>query len=60
MPVGNNSVSFYKQRRVVTYLDGLQAKVNALQELQSATREELCRRRTLLPSVLDRALKGEL
>ena len=28
--------------------------------LQSATGEELRRRRTLLPSVLDRAFKGEL
>jgi len=35
------------------FLDGLQAKVNALRELQSATGEEL-------PSVLDRAFKGEL
>ena len=37
----------------------LQAKVNALRQLQSATGEEL-RLRTLLPSVLDRAFKGEL
>jgi len=35
----------------------LQAKVNALIELQSATGEELD---ALLPSVLDRAFKGEL
>ena len=32
----------------------------SLRELQSATGEELRRRRTLLPSVLDRAFKGEL
>ena len=38
-------------------LDGLQAKFNALRELQSATGEELS---ALLPSVLDRAFKGEL
>ncbi len=31
--------------------------VNALRELQSQTQEELS---TLLPSVLDRAFKGEL
>jgi len=39
-----------------------QAKVNALRELQSATGEELRPffGRTLLPSVLDRAFKGEL
>ncbi len=35
----------------------LQAKVNALQELQSAGGEELS---ALMPSVLDRAFKGEL
>jgi len=35
-------------------------KANALRELQSATGEELRRRRTLLPSVLDKAFKGEL
>jgi hypothetical protein len=34
-----------------------QAKVNALRELQSQTGEELD---ALLPSVLDRAFKGEL
>ena len=33
------------------------AKVNALRELQSASGEELS---ALLPSVLDRAFKGEL
>jgi len=42
---------------IVAYLDGLQAKVNVLRELQSATGEELS---ALLPSVLDRAFKEEL
>jgi len=46
-----------EQRRIVAYLDGLQAKVNALRELQSASGEELS---ALLPSVLDKAFKGEL
>jgi type I restriction enzyme, S subunit len=46
-----------EQRRIVAYLDGLQAKVNALRELQSASGEELS---ALMPSVLDRAFKGEL
>ncbi len=46
-----------EQRRIVAYLDGLQAKVNALRVLQSASGEELG---ALLPSVLDRAFKGEL
>ena len=40
-----------------TYLDDLQARVNALRALQSQTQEEL---HALLPSVLDRAFKGEL
>ena len=39
------------------YLDGLQTKVNALRELESATGEELS---ALLPGVLDKAFKGEL
>jgi hypothetical protein len=39
------------------YLEGLQAKVNTLQELQSQTQEELD---ALLPSVLDKAFKGEI
>jgi len=46
-----------EQRRIVAYLDGLQVKVNGLRELQSQTQEELD---ALLPSVLDRAFKGEL
>jgi len=52
-----------EQRRIVAYLDGLppigdrQAKVNALRELQSQSQEELD---ALLPSVLDRAFRGEL
>ena len=53
-----------KQRRIVAYLDGLppfgdlrQAKVNALRELQSASGEELS---ALMPSILDKAFKGEL
>jgi len=41
-------------------MNGLQAKVNALRELQSRSGEELRRRRTLMASVLDRAFKGEL
>jgi len=46
-----------EQRRIVAYLDGLQAKVNALRGLQSETQEELD---ALLPSVLDMAFRGEL
>jgi type I restriction enzyme, S subunit len=46
-----------EQRRIVAYLDGLQAKVNALRELQSASGDELS---ALMPSILDKAFKGQL
>jgi type I restriction enzyme S subunit len=46
-----------EQRRIVAYLDNLQAKVDALKRLQAETQKELD---ALLPSVLDRAFKGEL
>ncbi len=45
------------QRRIVAYLDSIQAELASLRELQSATGEELS---ALLPSVLDRAFKGAL
>jgi len=54
-----------EQRRIVSYLDGLQAKVNAfpltsfgddVRELQSQSQVEVD---ALLPSVLDRAFRGE-
>ena len=46
-----------EQRRIVAYLDSVQARLASLRELQSATGEELD---ALLPSVLDRAFKGKL
>jgi type I restriction enzyme S subunit len=46
-----------EQRRIVAYLDDLQAKVDSLKALQAQTAAELD---ALLPSVLDRAFKGEL
>jgi type I restriction enzyme S subunit len=46
-----------EQRRIVTYLDRLQAKVDALKKLQAETAAELT---ALLPSILDKAFKGEL
>ncbi|MBV5323668.1 hypothetical protein JZU51_02830 [bacterium] len=45
------------QRRIVAHFDSVQARLASLRELQSATGEELD---ALLPSVLDRAFKGEL
>jgi type I restriction enzyme S subunit len=49
--------SVHEQHRVVAYLDGLQAQVDELTVLQDATQAELD---ALLPSVLDKAFKGEL
>jgi type I restriction enzyme S subunit len=46
-----------EQRRIVAYLDELQAKVDMLRRLQAETGAELD---ALMPAVLDRAFKGEL
>ena len=46
-----------EQRRIVVYLDGLQSKVDALKKLQTETATELD---ALLPSILDKAFKGDL
>jgi type I restriction enzyme, S subunit len=46
-----------EQRRIVAYLDGLQARVDAVKRLQAESAAELD---ALLPAVLDRAFKGEL
>jgi type I restriction enzyme S subunit len=46
-----------EQHRIVTYLDALQAKVDTLKQLQAETQAELD---SLLPSILDKAFKGEL
>ena len=40
----------------LVYLDSVQARLASLRELQSATGEELD---ALLPSILDKAFKGE-
>ena len=45
------------QRRIVAELDALQAEVDRLKALQAETAAELD---ALLPSLLDRAFKGEL
>jgi type I restriction enzyme S subunit len=45
------------QRRIVDYLNSLQAKVDALKRLQAETATELD---ALLPSILDRAFRAEL
>jgi len=46
-----------EQRRIVAELDALQASVDALKRLQTETAAELD---ALLPSILDKAFKGEL
>jgi type I restriction enzyme, S subunit len=45
------------QRRIVAELDALQSQVDALKKLQAETAAELD---ALLPSILDKAFKGEL
>jgi type I restriction enzyme S subunit len=61
---GGNAKSFVipvpplpDQRRIVTELDALQAEVDALTRLQTETAAELD---ALLPSILDKAFKGQL
>jgi type I restriction enzyme S subunit len=46
-----------EQRRIVAKLDALQAEVGALKRLQAETAAEL---EALLPSIFDKAFKGEL
>jgi type I restriction enzyme, S subunit len=46
-----------EQRRIVAYLNKLQAEVDALKELQSETAGELD---ALMPSILSKAFRGEL
>ena len=46
-----------EQHRIVAYLDDLQSKAASLKQLQSETSTEL---NALLPSILDKAFKGEL
>ena len=47
----------FTERCIVAYLDNLQAKVDALKQLQAETAAELD---ALLPSILGRAFRGEL
>ena len=49
--------SLIEQQCIVAYLDDLQSKVDSLKQLQSETSAELD---ALLPSILDKAFKGEL
>ncbi len=49
--------SLDEQRQLMAYLDGLQAQVSKLRAAQAETAREL---NALMPSVLDRAFKGEM
>lgn len=49
--------SLVDQRRIVEFLDDLQSKVDILKRLQTETAAELD---AMLPSILDKAFKGEL
>jgi type I restriction enzyme S subunit len=49
--------SLPEQCRIVVYLDGLQAKIEMLKQVGAQTSSELA---ALLPSILDKAFKGEL
>lgn len=49
--------SIDKQQRIIKYLDNLQSKIYDLRRIQSETQKELV---ALLPSILDKAFKGEL
>jgi type I restriction enzyme S subunit len=46
-----------EQRRIVAYLDNLQVRVDVLEKLQAETAAELD---ALMPSILDKAFRGEL
>ena len=49
--------SISEQLKIVDYLDSFQARIDSLEQLQGQTRGELD---ALLPSVLDKAFRGEL
>jgi type I restriction enzyme S subunit len=51
------TASLEEQRRIVNYLDDLQLKVDVIKKLQTQSAVEI---NTLLPSILDKAFKGEL
>jgi type I restriction enzyme S subunit len=52
-----STLTLTEQRRIVAELDALQTEVDTLKRLQAETAAELD---ALLPSVLDRAFKGDL
>jgi type I restriction enzyme S subunit len=57
IPFPSSSLSLPAQRRIVAYLDSLQTALDILKGFQNGTAAELD---ALLPSILDKAFKGEL
>ena len=51
------TLDLHGQRRIVSYLDNLQERLDDLRGLQNETSAELA---ALMPSILDRAFSGEL
>ena len=52
-----SKISLDVQNRTVAFLDSLQTKIEELKELQIGTEKEF---EELIPSILDKAFKGEL
>ena len=54
---GKKIASKEKQKELVSYFEKIQSKVGQLKQLQEETSRDLD---TLIPSILDKAFKGEL
>ena len=50
-------ITLSEQQRIVAYLDYLQSKVDEMKRLREKSLQEI---NALLPSILDKAFKGEL
>jgi len=57
VPVKNNMPALEEQRRIVSYLDKIQGKVEALKKHQQETEEEI---EAVTQAVLEKALSGDL
>jgi type I restriction enzyme S subunit len=57
IPFPSSKLSLQQQQHIVADLDNFQAKMDTLKQLQAETSTELD---ALLPSILDKAFKGEL
>ena len=57
LSISEDIMRMFERWHIMTYLDSVQARLVSLRQLQFQTQEDLD---ALLPSVLDRAFKGEL